>query len=329
MGHQIHREDPELMLKQLPKMYAISETIQHAQCLGSPIVALESAVITHGLPTPHNLELAQDMEAEVRANGATPATIALLEGKVHIGLTETQLTTLAYLDHTRKISLRDFGIALANGLSGGTTVAATLFVAAQAGIRVFATGGIGGVHRSAPSAKRSSSDVSADLAQLGRSRVLVVCAGAKSILDLPATREVLETQGVPVIGYQTSDFPGFFTRSSGLSVDQRVDTPAEAAQIALAAWEAGLNTAVLLVVPPPVATAMSAEEMETAIQAALNEAQQAGIHGAATTPFLLKRVSELTGGESLRANLDLLKNNARVAAQVAKAMGSTAGAIST
>jgi pseudouridylate synthase len=313
--------NPSQSTLRMPKMYALSETIQHAQRAGSPIVALESTVITHGLPIPHNLELARDMEAEVRAHGATPATIALLEGKVHIGLTEAQLTALAHMEQTRKISLRDFGIALAMGLSGGTTVAATLFVAAQAGIRVFATGGIGGVHRGAPF------DISADLTQLGRSRVVVVCAGAKSILDLPATHEVLETQGVPVIGYQTSDFPGFFTRSSGLSVDQRVDTPAEAAQIALDAWEAGLNTAVLLVVPPPDETAMPAEEMEVAIQAALNEAQQAGIHGAATTPFLLKRVSELTGGESMRANLDLLKNNARVAAQVAKAMGSAAGAI--
>jgi len=302
-------------------MYALSETVQHAQRLGLPIVALESAVITHGLPIPHNLELAQDMEAEVLAHGATPATIALLEGKIQIGLTDAQMTALAHLEHTRKISLRDFGIALANGLSGGTTVAATLFAAAQAGIRVFATGGIGGVHRGAPF------DISADLTQLGRSRVVVVCAGAKSILDLPATHEVLETQGVPVIGYQTSDFPGFFTRSSGLSVDHRVDTPAQAAQIALDAWEAGLNTAVLLVVPPPVETAMPADAMEAAIQAALNEAQQAGIHGSATTPFLLKRVSELTDGESMRANLDLLKNNARVAAQVAKAMGNAADAI--
>jgi pseudouridylate synthase len=313
--------EPSQSALRLPKMYVLSETVQHAQRVGSPIVALESTVITHGLPIPHNLELARDMEAEVLAHGATPATIALLEGKVHIGLTDAQLTALAYMKHTRKISLRDFGIALAKGLSGGTTVASTLFVAAQAGIRVFATGGIGGVHRGAPF------DISADLTQLGRSRVVVVCAGAKSILDLPATHEVLETQGVPVIGYQTSDFPGFFTRSSGLSVDQRVDTPAEAAQIALDAWEAGLGTALLLVVPPPVETAMPAQEMEAAIQAALNEAQQAGIHGAATTPFLLKRVSELTGGQSLRTNLDLLKNNARVAAQVAKAMGSTASAI--
>jgi len=302
------------MLKPLPKPFVRSETVTHAQTAGLPVVALESAVITHGLPLPQNIELARDMEAEVRAYGATPATIALLEGKVHVGITDSQLNTLAHMKITRKISKRDFGIALAGNISGGTTVAATLFAAEQAGIRVFATGGIGGVHRGAPF------DVSADLPQLGQSRVLVVCAGAKSILDLPATREVLETQGVPVIGYQTEAFPGFFTRDSGLKVDQRVDTPAEAAQIALRSWEAGLGTAVLLVVPPPVETAMPAEAMEAAIQAAVVEAETAGIHGAAATPFLLRRVSELTGGHSLRANLDLLKNNARVAAQVANAM---------
>ena len=307
------------MLKQLPKPFVRSETIRHAQKAGLPVVALESAVITHGLPIPQNINLARDMEAEVLAHGATPATIALLRGKILVGLTDEQLTTLAHLENTRKISLRDFGIALARNGSGGTTVAATLFVAEQAGIRVFATGGIGGVHRGAPF------DVSADLPQLGQSRVLVVCAGAKSILDLPATREVLETQGVPVIGYQTEAFPGFFTRDSGLQVDQSVDTPAEAAQIALRSWEAGLRTAVLLVVPPPAETAMPAEAMETAIQAALTEAEAAGIHGAAATPFLLRRVSELTGGDSLRANLDLLKNNARVAAQVARAMAGSTG----
>jgi len=194
-------------------------------------------------------------------------------------------------------------------------VAATLFAAEQAGIRVFATGGIGGVHRGAPF------DVSADLPQLGKSQVLVVCAGAKSILDLPATLEVLETQGVPVIGYQTDEFPAFFTRESGLPVDCRVDTPEEAAQIALKAWDAGLHSAVLLVVPPPAESAMDAGVMEKAIQQALEEAESEGVHGSATTPFLLSRVAQLTGGESLHANLALLKNNARVAARVAASMG--------
>ncbi|MCB2214190.1 pseudouridine-5'-phosphate glycosidase [bacterium] len=299
----------------LPDTYSLSKDLITAQKLNAPVVALESAVITHGLPRPTNFELASDMEADVRAEGATPATIALLDGKIRVGLDEAQRQTLANMDGTRKISLRDFGIALAEGLSGGTTVAATLFVAQKAGIRVFATGGIGGVHRGAPF------DVSADLSQLGRSPVLVVCAGAKAILDLPATMEVLETQGVPVIGYQTDTLPAFYTRSSGLPVNYSVDTPEQAAAIAVDSWEAGLRSAVLLVVPPPADSALPEEQMEKAIAAALADAESRGIHGAATTPFLLGRVSELTGGESLQANLALLRNNAKVAARVAVAMG--------
>jgi len=299
----------------LPRTYHMNQDLILARQLGKPIVALESAVITHGLPHPENLNTARELETAVRENGAVPATIALLAGKIHIGLTRQQLEELANLEKTRKISLRDFGIALAGGLSGGTTVAATLFAAAQAGIRVFATGGIGGVHRGAPF------DISADLPQLGKSPVLVVCAGAKSILDLPATHEILETQGIPIIGLQTDEFPAFYSAYSGLPVDQRVETPKEAAQVALKAWEAGLKSAVLLVVPPPVEAAMPAGSMEAAIQTALDEAATQGIHGAATTPFLLSRVSALTHGESLHANLALLKNNARVAAQVAVAMG--------
>ncbi len=302
------------MFNQLPKQYAFSKELIQAREVGAPIVALESAVITHGLPHPNNLNLAREVEAITRENGAMPATIALLDGKIQIGLDHAQLERLATLERSRKISLRDIGIALANGLNGGTTVAATLFVASMAGIRVFATGGIGGVHRGAPF------DVSTDLPQLGKSQVLVVCAGAKAILDLPATREVLETQGIPVIGYQTDHFPAFYTGQSGLFVDQRVETPEAAAQIALQAWEAGLKSAILLVVPPPESEAMTEEAMEGAIQTALAEAVEKGIHGAATTPFLLSRVSELTGGDSLRANLALLRNNARVAAQVAFAM---------
>ncbi len=298
----------------LPKHFTIERRLAEATRVGTPVVALESTVITHGLPQPDNLNLAREMEAAVREHGAAPATIALLDGKIHIGLSDEDLERLAGMAGTRKISLRDFGIALGRGLSGGTTVAATLFAAAQAGIRVFATGGIGGVHRGAPF------DVSADLIQLSKAPVVVVCAGAKAILDLPPTREVLETQGVPVVGYQTDTFPAFYTRDSGLSVDQRVDTPEEAAQIALASWEAGLTSAILLVAPPPLDMSMDQEEMETAIQAALAKAEAAGIHGAATTPFLLAKVSELTGGVSLQANLALLHNNAHVAAQVAKAM---------
>ncbi len=302
------------VLNPLPDGFMLSKGLIQARELGAPIVALESAVITHGLPRPDNLTLARDLEAVVRENGAMPATIALLEGKIRIGMSDSQLEKLAHLKETRKVSLRDIGIALLCGLSGGTTVAATLFAASQAGIRVFATGGIGGVHRGTPF------DVSADLPQLGKSPLLVVCAGAKAILNLPATREVLETQGVPVIGYQTSEFPAFYTHSSGLPVDVTVETPEEAATIALASWKAGLNSAVLLVVPPPSESALPAEKVEAAIQAALAEADAQQIHGAAITPFLLGRVSALTKGDSLQANLALLKNNARVAAQAAVAL---------
>jgi len=302
------------MASRLPHPYVFSKQIIQANQFGAPIVALESTVITHGLPRPDNLQLALDMENIVREHGATPATIAILDGEIHIGLSEEELSILANRDDTRKISVRDLGIVLASGLSGGTTVASTLFVSALANIKVFATGGIGGVHRGAPF------DVSADLSLLGKSPVVVVCAGAKAILDLPATREVLETQGVPVIGYQTDEFPAFYTRSSGLEVDARVDTPEQAAKIAIETWETGITSAILLVVPPPEESALSPDEMESAIQSALLDAERANIHGAETTPFLLKRVSELTGGESLRSNLALLKNNARVAAQVSAAI---------
>ncbi len=298
----------------LPKYFTIEKNLAQARRIGTPVVALESTVITHGLPRPENLDLAREMEAAVREQGAAPATIAVLDGKIHIGLNDEELEHLANLEDTRKISLRDFGIALAACQSGGTTVAATLYAAAQAGIHVFATGGIGGVHRNAPF------DVSADLTQLAKTPVLVVCAGAKAILDLPATREVLETQGVPVVGYQTDAFPAFYTRDSGLPVDQRVETLEEAADIALAAWDAGLTSAVLLVAPPPAESAMDEEGMESAILEALAEAEEEGVHGAETTPYLLSKVSALTGGQSLRANLALLKNNAQIAAQVAKAM---------
>ena len=302
------------MFNQLPKSFALSKELIQARQIQAPVVALESAVITHGLPRPENLNLARGMETVVRENGALPATVALFEGKIHVGMADRAIETLANQDDVHKISLRDLGPAVARGWSGGTTVAATLFAASQVGIRVFATGGIGGVHRGAPF------DISADLQQLGKSPLIVVCAGAKSILDLPATREVLETQGVPVIGYQTDEFPAFYSRESGLSVDQRVETPEDVVQIALASWGAGLRTAILLVAPPPAETALPADLVEAAIETALEEAAGRGIHGSATTPFLLGRVSELTGGESLTANIALLHNNAKIAAQVAVAV---------
>ena len=295
-----------------------SEEVEKARLGHKPIVALESTVITHGLPWPENLDLALSMERTVRENGAVPATIAILDGQVRVGLSGDELEALSKATGVRKVSVRDFGPVIGKGLSGGTTVAATMFVAEKTGIKVFATGGIGGVHRDAPY------DVSADLPQLGRSPVVVVCAGAKSILDIPKTAEYLETQGVPVIGYQTDAFPGFYSVDSGLKVEFRADTALEAAQIAEAHWNLGLRSGVLLVVPPPAATAVPIDRIEEVIKQALAQAVEADIHGSAMTPFLLARVKELSGGDSLRANLALLLNNAAVAAQVAVGMSQKA-----
>ena len=279
---------------------------------GAPVVALESTVITHGLPYPQNLQLALDMEAEVRQQGAMPATVGVLNGRVYVGLDAGQLAALAQGEGLVKVSVRDYGPAMAKGLSGGTTVAGTLLAAHLAGLRIFATGGIGGVHRQVPF------DVSTDLVQLAHTPLVVVCAGAKAILDLPATLEVLETYGVPVIGYQTDEFPAFYSRGSGLSVSARVDTPEQAARVAQAHWSLGMTSAVLVCVPPPTEEALPAGQVQGAIDQALAEAQEGHIHGQRVTPFLLGRVSELTHGKSLKANLALLRNNARVAGQIAR-----------
>lgn len=296
--------------------FLVSPSVQQALTLQSPLVALETAVVTHGLPFPTNLELACALEQEVRDQGATPATIGVFRGIVHVGVSVELLENLAREERVRKISARDFGIALARGESGGTTVAGTLMVARKLGIRVFATGGIGGVHRHAPF------DVSADLSELGRSPLVVVCAGAKAILDLPATREVLETRGVPVLGYQTDDFPAFYSRESGLNVDVRVDTAEEVVKIARAHWETGNISAVLVVVPPPAEFALPRAQVEIWIEQAVQECEQCGIHGAEVTPFLLARMTELSGGTSLQANLALLRQNARIGAQIARALAS-------
>ncbi len=302
------------MMEELPSSFVFTPEVSRALRAVSPVVALESAVITHGLPRPQNLQLAAALEAEIRAQGAVPATVALLDGKVHIGLSAEQLERLASEDGARKISRRDFGIALARGENGGTTVAGTLIAAHMAKIRVFATGGIGGVHRNAPF------DVSADLPELGRCPMVVVCAGAKSILDLPATIEVLETMGVMVIGYQTDEFPAFYSAGSGLPVNVRVDTPQEIAEIARAHWSLGLETAVLVVQPPPASAALPKEHMDALIDQALAEAEQAHVSGAAVTPYLLERVSQISGGASLQANLALLRSNASLAAKIAQAL---------
>jgi pseudouridine-5'-phosphate glycosidase len=290
---------------------SLSPEIAQARTLGLPIVALESAVITHGLPYPDNLYLVQDVERDVRDQGAIPATIGVLDGGIQVGLEANQLERLAIGRGLRKASPRDFSRLIAQGESGGTTVAGTIFVAHAVGIRVFATGGIGGVHRGDPN------DVSADLPQLARTPIVVVCAGAKAILDLPATLEYLETHAVPVVGYQTEQFPAFYSRQSGLLTSARADTPEEVALMAQLHWDLGLSSALLVTAPPPVEVAMEHENVKEAIEQALKEARRERIHGQAVTPFLLKRVSELTDRESLSANLGLLRNNARLAGQVA------------
>jgi pseudouridine-5'-phosphate glycosidase len=291
-------------------VFQISDEIQVALATHQAVVALESTVITHGLPYPENKKIALEMEDEVRCLGAIPATIGVIDGLIHIGLNHYQLEKLAATKGLHKISRRDFGPALAFGWSGGTTVAGTMLVAHHAHLRVFATGGIGGVHRHAPF------DVSPDLPELARTPMIVVCAGAKAILDLNGTLEYLETISVPVVGYQTDEFPAFYSRCSGLGVSVRADTPEQIVAIARAHWEAGNASAVLVANPLPEQNAIPRAEVERAINKALVEAETQGIRGQAVTPFLLSRVSALTGGDSLRANLALLRNNARLGAEI-------------
>lgn len=277
-------------------------------------VALESTVISHGLPWPHNLELARDMEEVIRDAGATPRTVAVLSGELYAGLEPDQLEHLATAEGVRKVSRRDLPIVVARALDGATTVATTMWIAHRFGIQVFATGGIGGVHRG------DGNDVSADLQELAQTPVIVVCAGAKAILDLPATLEYLETHGVTVIGWQTDDFPAFYSRTSGLSVDVRCDSGEEVAAIWRAKKALGLPGGMLVAVPVPAEEEIPAGEIEPAIQQAIREAADAGLRSAEVTPFLLSRLAELTGERSMRTNLALLKNNARVAAEIALAL---------
>ncbi|MGB3700990.1 MAG: pseudouridine-5'-phosphate glycosidase [Anaerolineales bacterium] len=292
----------------------ISKEVAKAQSMGLPLVALESTVITHGLPYPENIQVAQDVENEVRQTGAIPATIAIIDGLIHIGLDIAQLEYLASARDLNKASPRDFSRILVNEESGGTTVAGTIFVAHAAGIKVFATGGIGGVHRQPPG------DVSADLPQLARTPIIVVCAGAKAILDLPATLEYLETHAIPVIGYRTNEFPAFYSARSRLPTSHRADSPEEVVEYGKTHWQLGLESALLVVAPPPPEVAMPEEEMRQAVKQALKDAKIERIRGQRVTPFLLQRVTELTGNASLRANLGLLRNNAKVAAEIARAL---------
>jgi len=279
-----------------------------------PVVALESTVLTHGLPRPQNLKLAQDMETTVRKSGAIPATIGFLDGQLLIGFEDAQVERLANEENVLKVGPRDYATVTAKKLCGGTTVAGTMLACKQANIKVFATGGIGGVHR------ESNFDISADLQALATIPLVVVCAGAKAILDLPATLEYLETLSVPVIGYGTDEFPAFYSRESGLDVSARLDSPEEIVQFANAHWEAGLQSAVLVANPVPEAEAISRSEMEPFIQQATHELHEQGIHGKGVTPFLLQRINELTNGRSMQANLALLLNNASLAAKIAKSL---------
>jgi pseudouridine-5'-phosphate glycosidase len=277
-------------------------------------VALESTVITHGLPYPHNLALAQEMEAIVRRHGAEPRTVAILGGELLAGLTAPQMTQLAQSRHVRKVSRRDLPIVVARREDGSTTVATTMWIAARAGIHVFATGGIGGVHRG------NGFDVSADLQELAQTPVIVVCAGAKAILDLPATLEYLETHGVTVIGWQSDEFPAFYSRRSGLPVDVRCDSADDVVALWQAKQELQLPGGLLVTVPIPVEEEIPATEIEPFILQAVAEAEQQGLRSAQVTPYLLSRLVALSGERSLHANLALLKNNAAVAAQIAVAL---------
>lgn len=300
----------------------VAPEVRAALADGRPVVALESTVIAHGLPRPANVEVALAMEAAVRAEGAVPATIAVLDGRIAIGLDQREIERLGSASGVLKASRRDLAPALACGATAATTVAGTLACAALAGIHFFATGGIGGVHRGA----ERSFDVSADLNELGRSPIVTVCAGAKSILDLPLTLEYLETHSVPIVGYQTDEFPAFFTRTSGLKLTQRADSPEEVAAIAQMLWTSGLGGGLLVTCPIPAADALSTATVEQAIADALHRAEAADVHGPALTPFLLSHVATATGGESVAANQALLLNNATHAARFARAYTERAGA---
>ena len=277
-----------------------------------PVIALESTVIAHGLPPPQNLQTAEHLEQIARAESATPATIAVLAGKLCVGLGKSQLEHLANSDDIRKLSTRDLAIAVARGWDGATTVAATTWIAHRAGIQIFATGGIGGVHRG------SLPDISADLPELTRTPMIVVCSGAKIVLDLPATREWLETFGITVVGYGCDEMPAFYSRESGLPVDVRCDSPDEVVRLFRTQRELEISTALLVTVPVPADAEVSHSTLEDILGESLSEAQHKNVSGRDLTPFLLARLADKSGGATLRANIALLENNVRVAAQIAR-----------
>ena len=297
----------------IPQFLDIAPEVQQALRDNQPVVALESTIISHGMPYPQNVATALQVEAEVRAHGAVPATIAIIDGRLKAGLSEEDIELLGKRGRDAvKVSRRDIPFVIAAGQIGATTVASTMIISAMAGIKIFATGGIGGVHRNA----QQSFDISADLQELAQTPVAVVCAGAKSILDLRLTLEYLETHGVPVVGYQTDTLPAFFTRDSEFSVDYRLNSPLEIARVLHAKWSMGLKGGMVIANPIPDSFAMPRALIDGAIEQALQEASAQGIGGKESTPFLLARVCELTGGDSLAANIQLVLNNARLAAAV-------------
>ena len=300
----------------LEKYLSVTPEIQAALAEGKPVVALESTILSHGMPYPENLSFAREVEKIIREQGAIPATMAIIDGRLKCGLTEAELVRMCEAKGVLKVSRRDLPIVVAQKLTGATTVATTMILANMAGIHIFATGGIGGVHRGA----ETTMDISADLEELAQTPVMVVCAGAKAILDLGLTLEYLETKGVPVLGYGTDELPAFYTRESGLGVDARVDTPEDLAAIFQAQRDLGLKTGMLVTNPIPQQYAMDKTVIDKAIDQALAESHEQGIHGKETTPFLLARVAELTGGDSLESNIQLVLNNARVAAKTAVAL---------
>ncbi len=294
----------------------ISDEVKKALDNNKPIVALESTIISHGMPYPQNVETALKVEEIIRENGAVPATIGIIGGRLKAGLTAEEIDYMGRAGNIAKVSRRDIPYLVAHKRDGATTVASTMIIAAMAGIKVFATGGVGGVHRGA----EKTMDISADLEELAMTEVAVVCAGAKSILDLGLTLEYLETKGVPVLGYKTEELPAFYTRKSGFKVDYKVETPEEIASILRTKWELGLMGGALIANPIPEEYSMDADLITRVIEDAVKEAEALGIKGKDTTPFLLAKIKEITGGESLESNIQLVYNNALLAAQIARAL---------
>lgn len=298
----------------LKKYVEYSDEVKKAMEEGKAVVALESTIISHGMPYPQNIETAKACEEIIRKNGAVPATTAIIGGKIKIGLNEEELEFMATSKDIIKASRRDFAYIVSRGLNGATTVASTIIASRLAGIKIFVTGGLGGVHRHA----ETTFDISRDLEELASNDIMIVCAGCKSILDIGLTLEYLETKGVPVFGYQTDSMPAFFTRKSEFKVDYNIKNPKEAAEAAKTQWDLGLTGGILLTNPIPEKDSMDEEKINKAIEEALKEAEEKGIHGKETTPFLLSKVLEVTEGKSLEANIALVKNNARLGAEVAK-----------